>query len=402
MKQFLAMLCGLLTANLTVAQLHLNGTVADAEGRPLVGASVRCLSNNRLAATGTDGGFTLPIPRAADTLLVSFVGYVNQYLPVKAGETGPLRITLKTDPNALEEVVVSTGYYQIPRERATGAFTHVDNSLINRSVSTNILQRLEGVVNGVQFVEPQASDASGIRIRGLSTIHGDTRPLIVVDNFPYEGDINTINPNDVESITVLRDASAASIWGARAGNGVIVINTKQGAYSQSTQVSVNSNVTVGDKPDLFYSRNYLPSATVMEIQRELFERNAYREQNQTYIPSYVELLIKQRDGFISPEEFLKQEAFMRQTDLRRDITDFLYQPTVNQQYSLGVRGGGTAYRYTLSAGYDRNRSHVIGNNTARLNLSMQNSFRVGNTLELTASVWYTRQRISPSGRLLRA
>lgn len=251
MKQFLAMLCGLLTANLTVAQLHLNGTVADAEGRPLVGASVRCLSNNRLAATGTDGGFTLPIPRAADTLLVSFVGYVNQYLPVKAGETGPLRITLKTDPNALEEVVVSTGYYQIPRERATGAFAHVDNSLINRSVSTNILQRLEGVVNGVQFVEPQASDASGIRIRGLSTIHGDTRPLIVVDNFPYEGDINTINPNDVESITVLRDASAASIWGARAGNGVIVINTKQGAYSQSTQVSVNSNVTVGDKPDCF-------------------------------------------------------------------------------------------------------------------------------------------------------
>src|SRR5690606_1094896 len=103
----------------------------------------------------------------------------------------------------LEEVVINTGYYQVPIERSTGSFTHVDDKLINRSIGSNILQRLEGVANGVQFVEPQAGDASGIRVRGLSTIEADTRPLIVVDNFPYEGDINTINPNDVESITVL-------------------------------------------------------------------------------------------------------------------------------------------------------------------------------------------------------
>src|SRR5690606_25864550 len=126
--------------------------------------------------------------------------------------------------------------------RATGSFEFVDNRLLNRSMGPNILQRLEGTVPGLQFVEPQSTEASGIRVRGLSTIEADSRPLIVIDNFPYEGDINTINPYDVESVTVLKDAAAASIWGARAGNGVIVINTKSGQYNQSARVSVSANV----------------------------------------------------------------------------------------------------------------------------------------------------------------
>src|SRR5690606_4884570 len=106
------------------------------------------------------------------------------------------------------------------RERATGSFTHVDNRLFNRSVGPGILERLEGIAPGVQFVNPGGTSPSDMRIRGVATIESDGTPLIVVDNFPYEQDINTINPNDVASITVLRDAAAASIWGARAGNGV--------------------------------------------------------------------------------------------------------------------------------------------------------------------------------------
>src|SRR5690606_4912662 len=175
MKYTLLLCCTLLAAIPSHGQQRMAGTVTDASGDPLAGASVRCLSNNHTAATGADGSFTLPVPQRADTLLVSYVGYVNLRLPVAAGESGPLRITLESDPNALEEVVVSTGYYQVPKERATGSFEHVDNALINRAVSTNILQRLEGVVSGVQFVEPQAADASGIRVRGLSTIEADTR-----------------------------------------------------------------------------------------------------------------------------------------------------------------------------------------------------------------------------------
>lgn len=398
MKHFFLLICAIILAQSGLyAQRVLVGVVSDTEGNPLSRASVRYIHSGRTAATAQDGSFTLPAVQQADTLLVSFVGYLNQRLPITPGESGAIRIILESDPNALQEVVVSTGYYKVPKERATGSFEHVDNRLLNRSVSTNILQRLEGVVSGLQFVEPQTSDAMGVRVRGLSTIEADSRPLIVVDNFPYEGDLNTINPNDVESVTVLKDAAAASIWGARAGNGVIVVNTKNGQYNQSAQISVNANVTIGQKPDLLYSQNYLPAATVMDIQQELFGRNAYREQNQTYIPRYVELLIKQRDGLISEADFAKKEAFMRQTDLRRDAMAYLYRPSVNQQYSVGVRGGGDNYRYGLSAGYDRGISNVIGDGTNRLNLSLQNTFRIRPNFELSGTVWYTDQQGTDNG-----
>src|SRR5690606_16983301 len=101
---------------------------------------------------------------------------------------------------------------------------------------------------------------------GVSTIESNESPLIVLDNFPYEGRLDALNPNDVESITILRDAAAASIWGARAGNGVIVITTKQGNLENKPKLSAVSNITIGSKPDLFYSRNWLPSGTVMDIE----------------------------------------------------------------------------------------------------------------------------------------
>src|SRR5690606_31818578 len=143
----------------------------------------------------------------------------------------------------LEEVVVNTGYQYIPKERATGSFVHIDNELLNRSVSTNILDRLKGVVSGMNFEERMMTNSyspneTKVTIRGVSTINANMKPLIVVDGFPYEESIsgtvemltNNLNPNNIESVTVLRDAAAASIWGARAGNGVIVITTKKGKY----------------------------------------------------------------------------------------------------------------------------------------------------------------------------
>ena len=131
----------------------------------------------------------------------------------------------------------STGYQKIPKERATGSFVQVDSMLLNRSVSTNILDRLDGVTSGLIFNKNKPNGTfTDISIRGRSTIFGNDKPLIVLDNFPYEGDASNINPNDVASITVLKDAAAASIWGTRAGNGVIVINTKNAKFGQSLEV----------------------------------------------------------------------------------------------------------------------------------------------------------------------
>ncbi len=110
---------------------------------------------------------------------------------------------------------------------------------------------MEDLVPGLSFRKGKGTYTNAISIRGRSTIKGNTQPLIVVDNFPFEGDINSINPNDIENITILKDAAAASIWGARAGNGVIVITSKKGRVAKPS-LSFNSNITFSAKPDLFY------------------------------------------------------------------------------------------------------------------------------------------------------
>ena len=128
-------------------------------------------------------------------------------------------VRMKQLSNVMEEVLINTGYYAIPKERATGAFSHIDQELLNRTNSTNILDRLEGVAGSMLFDRRnlEGENVSGrpeIRVRGLNSIDSDSSPLIVLDNFPYDGNISTINPNDIESVTVLKDAAAASIWGA--------------------------------------------------------------------------------------------------------------------------------------------------------------------------------------------
>src|SRR5690606_6109052 len=125
------------------------------------------------------------------------------------------------------------------------------SAIIQRSVSSDIINRLKGVTPSLMLDERAGGDPKLI-IRGQSTIFGNSSPLIVVDNFPFEGNIHNINPNDVESVTILRDAAAASIWGIRAGNGVIVISTKQGRIGHPVRATFTSNVTIADKPNLYY------------------------------------------------------------------------------------------------------------------------------------------------------
>ncbi|WP_257669181.1 SusC/RagA family TonB-linked outer membrane protein [Parapedobacter tibetensis] len=383
------------------SQQEVMGVVRSAEDRAsLSGANVRSISSGGSATTDSEGRFRLSVSAGTDTIQVTYIGYITQRIPInKMRIPETIEIYLEADASTLEEVVINTGYYKVPKERATGSFTHVDNSLLNRSVGSNILQRLEGIAPGVQFVNANGASASDIRVRGVATIESDETPLIVVDNFPYEGDINSINPNDVESITVLRDAAAASIWGARAGNGVIVITTKQGRYNQRAKISVNSNFTMGEKPDLFYSQSWLPSATVMDIEKELFERGGYylESTNQRPFPAYVELLIKHKNGSIDDAELARQEAIMRKTDVRNEAMRHLYRGESHQQYAINISGGGERYRYYLSTGYDQNRSILVGNGNNRLNMNLQNTFQPIDGLEITAGIWYAQQRATNNG-----
>lgn len=381
------------------SQAQIVGTVYSKKGSPLSGASVRLKNSARSVQTDADGRFSFSEIHLPDSLTVTYIGYGTQRLWITSINNN-VEIYLSKDDSQIDGVeVVHTGFYEIPKERATGSFTIVDNELLNRSTGGNILQRLEGLASGVQFVNPGGTDASDIRVRGLATLHSDATPLIVIDNFPYEGDIESINPNDIETVTILKDAAAASIWGARAGNGVIVITTKHGRYSERSRLSLNSNVTIGQKPDLMYSRNRLPSAVVMEIEKEKYEHGGYyiESNQQRAFPEYVEMLIALDNGALSQEEFDRKEAILQQTEVREEAMKHLYQPSVYQQYALNGRGGGERYNYFFSANYDKGRSEIIGNDHNRINLNLQNTFKPFEAMEVSASLWYNEQKGKNNG-----
>lgn len=393
--------------------IDVKGRITDEKGEPMAGATVLIKGGKRSANTNSNGEFTLSKVDENAILQISYIGY----LPTEIKAAANLgNVALKPSETILDgvEVMVNTGYYKIPKERATGSFTVVDKELFNRTTGTNVLQRLEGITSGVQFLAPGTNDPKSIRVRGISTLNSNRRPLIVVDNFPYEGnyssrtnqdldndkdvDLSFLNPNDIESVTVLKDAAAASIWGARAGNGVIVITTKQGRYNQKARISFNTNTTIGDKPDLLYNQSRMPSETIMAIEKEKYIRGGFYTENnaQNVFPEYVELLIKYKNDWEN-KDFLAQEALLKNTEVRNEALKHLYQTTVNQQYAFNASGGGAAYRYYVSAGYDKNRGMLRGNNDDRLNLNLQNTFNPAKGLEITAGIWYTQAKSHNNG-----
>lgn len=396
MKQILIFLWALGLPGLGTCQLMVQGrVVALPQLQPLAGVSVRLESSNLGTTTDSSGYFTLRTPRRSGVIVVSSVGYQSQKLPLQA-ELGT--IALVEEAQQLSEVVISNGFERIPKERATGSFVTVDQRLLNRSVSTDIVSRLADVVPGLTFVR-QSSDFNAqtpIRIRGQSTLNARAEPLIVIDNFAFEGDINTINPNDVESVTVLKDAAAASIWGARAGNGVIVITTKQGKFNQAPVVSLNANVTIGARPDPYYI-SLMSSADNIANEQELFAKGYYKSTetspDKLALSPVVELLIAGRDGKLSAAEVTQQIERLKSQDVRQDYLRYLYQPSINQQYALNLAGGSAQHRYRVAAGWDHNRSTAVGDGYQRLTLSVKNNWSLlKRKLDLTTEVYLTTGR----------
>lgn len=375
-------------------QKDISGIVTDSLGLPLPGVTVQIKNSSTGTATDNEGRFILPDVPDNSVLVFRMVGFQTQEITM--GNQTELRIVMKESIADLGEVIVSSGYQFIPQERVTGSFAQMDNDLVNRRVSTNALDRLEGVVSGVRFNTQSGtnSNESSISIRGRSTIFSNTEPLIVVDNFPYDGNLDNINPNDIESITVLRDAAAASIWGSRSSNGVIVITTKKGKYNQPVKVEINSNVTVGKRPDLFYSPNFVPTADFLEVESFLFSRGAYdaKLNNTTTRPvvsPVVEMFAQRRSGAISTADSAAMMNNLLQNDVRRDLSEYFYQKSISQQYSVNIRGGSDKTSYSFSSGYDNNRSHTMRNGYERLTLGSNLNFRPISKLEFTTSLVYT-------------
>ncbi|SEJ52825.1 TonB-linked outer membrane protein, SusC/RagA family [Dyadobacter sp. SG02] len=376
-----------------------------ATGAALPGANVQIKASGLGATTNEQGKFDLQVTADSARLVVSYIGYRSIDTLLLLPQTARLVLTMYPDASMLNELAV-TGYQTIPKERATGSFIQVDNALINRSVSTNLLDRLVGNVSGLAFqgqpVNPTGSNPLsrnlGIRIRGESTLAASTMvsrdPLIVVDNFPFEGSLASINPNDVESMTILRDAAAASIWGARAGNGVIVIVTKKGNRSQPIKAELTANLGFVGKPDLFADANYLDAASYIDVERQLYSRGYFDTDiagmaNRPVISPAVSILAAERSGEITPESAQQQLATLSNSDVRRDFQRWVYQKQARQQYALSLSGGAARSTYRVSAGYDYNRHAVIGNGDNRITLTTENSVTPVTGLDLNFGLHYS-------------
>jgi TonB-linked SusC/RagA family outer membrane protein len=424
---------------------EMRGRIIDSAGNPLqdVGLKITSPDGSRIlmqTVSDANGNFTIRTVPEGAVVNINHLGYLGIVLKLTrygngvpyvkvisaqnyAGELNRrviysllispspsnLVIKLAASTRVLNEVtLVATGYQDISSERATGSFSKIDNKLLNRSVSTDILSRLQGVSGGLLFragnsYSMDEDERSNILIRGYSTILSNSQPLIVVDNFPYDGYINRINPNDIADITILKDAAAASIWGARAGNGVIVITTKKGRYGEAPKVSFNANITIREKPDLYYSK-ILNSSGYIDMESYLFNNGFYdsdiTSSLKPALTPAVDILLKQRNGLLSSTEASRQLNELRKIDYRDDLMKYYYRNPVNQQYAINLSGGGENQQYFLSAGYDYNLDNTINNNYKRTTLNAVNTYSIfKKKIEVTTGVWYSQvSSTSPSGQ----
>ncbi|RYE38515.1 MAG: SusC/RagA family TonB-linked outer membrane protein, partial [Sphingobacteriales bacterium] len=318
----------------------LNGKiVSETTDMVISGATINI--NGQILRSDQKGEFNILLKTGVYTLTVTYLGMQKRSLSVTVPQDEPLNIYLATTDYTLQEVTINTGYQSIPTERATGSFVQVDQALFNRSVSTNVLDRLKDVVPGLTFnngVGVQTGE-NDISIRGRSTIFAKADPLIVLDNFPYEGALENINPNDIESITILKDAAAASIWGAKAGNGVIVITTKKGSFNQPLQINFNTNAVLTGRPNLF-NQPLISSADYIETEQMLFANDFYKGtesgSGKSPLTPVIELLIAKRDNLMDATEVDTRIAALKTADVRNDLAKYFYRKGINQQYAVNL------------------------------------------------------------------
>lgn len=377
---------------------NIKGKIVNEQGEPVPGATITIKGSKQQTSTNENGEFKLTeVTDIELNIVVTSINYESEEINYQ-GEP-ELNVQLRHRISELDKVqVVSTGYQKLSKDKSPGSFVKIDNELLNRRVSTNIIDRLEGITSGLVFNKnvDKVVNQSSMSIRGRTTIYANPEPLIVVDNFPYTGDINNINPNDVESITVLKDADAASIWGAYAGNGVIVITTKKGKYNQALKLSVNSNVTVGQKPNLYYIPS-LSSSDYIDVEKFLFDNGYYNSKitDPTFpvLSPAVEIMARERSLRITSPEAEEQLNVLREQDKRKDLEKYFYRKNVNQQYALNASGGGSNNNYYFSLGYDKNLAALVKNDYDRISLTANNSFSwLKKKLQFNTGIIYTESQ----------
>nr|WP_295873183.1 SusC/RagA family TonB-linked outer membrane protein [uncultured Chitinophaga sp.] len=352
----------------TIAAIPVTGTITDSSGTALPGASVVIKGTTRSAISDVDGRFNIDA-KPGDILVIRYVGFNTKEVTV--GKNTSIQIKLEQLSSRLAGIsVVSTGYQTISKERATGSYSTISADDMAGKMQTGILDRLEGMAAGM------TSYKGKMQIRGVTTLGTQTAPLYVIDGMPFEGDSAVINPSDIATVTVLKDATAASIYGARAANGVIVMTTKQGKPG-AMRITYNNAIKFTPLPSRGYS-NRMSSAELVDFQRDMFN---YRSGDYNAIDprkamnDVYRLLYERKGGKITEEQLQSALNVFRNNDRYDQMTDeLLRKAMVTNQHNLSLSGGSEKYRYSLSVNYLGTNPYEKAQQSQRLGYNLRNTF----------------------------
>lgn len=326
--------------------INVSGIVKDSNGEPMIGVTVAVPGMTGLGTiTGIDGSFVLNQVPENSNILVSYIGYQTQELPAKGSQSKI--IVMREDTELLDEVVV-IGYGVQKKADLTGSVANINAEKLNTQSNANIGQALQGKIAGVDIVSQGGNPGSGSRImvRGIGTLN-NASPLYIVDGM-YMSSIDNINPNDIASIDVLKDASSAAIYGSRAANGVVIITTKEGSNTDGKPIvdlSVNIGVSTPSKYlDMLDAKGW---AEVTTIARKAIGRP---------------VLEMATDLANKPDNDWQKE---------------LFRPALMQNYNLSIKGGGKYSTYYTGLGYFNQDGTVKGTNYQRYNIQSKNDFKKG-------------------------
>ncbi len=402
------------------APQRVSGFLLDEQNNPVQFAAVTLSPLQRYTSTDDRGAFSFDnVPPGSYTIVATHVAYLRTDRRIKV-ENAPVQVRLITSQYSKkeDEVVVSTGYQTKAKTSTTGSFTVLTAKDIEQTPSPNLMERLEGKVPGVYFNIRN----NKIQIRGTNNFNRDgNMPLIVIDGFPaFDQSLTTIpnsqinrtpsnllsplgtgnailssfNPNDIESITFLKDAAAAAIWGAQAANGVIVIETKKGKRGP-TSINVGTTLSISS-PANFNNMKAMSSSEYIDLEQELFDKNFLTDPalgwRATEVSEAQDWMFRAQRGVATAAQRDSALGVLRNRSNYGQLRDFLLQRAVTQQYNLSMSGGGENSTYFLSGNYTRNvpvyksnlaESYFITSNTT--NDFLNRRITVGTNINYTYS-----------------
>ncbi|WP_210516001.1 SusC/RagA family TonB-linked outer membrane protein [Hymenobacter terricola] len=326
-----------------------SGTVADAKNQPLPGVTVLVKNTTNGTSTGADGTFTLTVTTDNPTLVLSYIGYKSQEVPVSG--RSQINVSMEGDEQALKEVVV-VGYGTQQKKDLTGAIATVSGQDVAKVPVSGLDQALQGQVAGLQISSSSGAPGgnTNILIRGVGSISGGNEPLFVIDGFPVSGagvgnPLNTINPNDIESIDVLKDASATAIYGSRGSNGVIIVTTKHGKANQShIQLDAYAGYQeIAKKIEMMNAQEF--------AQFTIDGRNNGYLDNTPTTPTFTPRITDPNS--VRPTNYRIPTALLDPSSLGvgTDWQDAIFRKARIQSYQVSASGGSDNVRYAVSAGY---------------------------------------------------